>query len=332
MSKFTTEVRFICESKCGLPHSKGFTDVDSILDNSVLQIFNFSFPIFDEAYRVPLEKKILRHYYTREISEETVGLWQLRLCQKLNEIMPYYNKLYESELLQFDPLNDIDLTTQHQKVDNGQSSRDITNDETSTGHKEYVDSSIRNVTDNDTIQQEHGDTTTLTNSHSDTDTLSSTLRNTHNDSNNENSWDVYSDTPQGALTNVNNNTYLTNARKITKDGTNQGNYTDTTTSTNTNSGNYTNRTNNSGNIEETKQKKIKDTNDLRHTANENGTKDATINEEATNRNTEDYLQKIIGKTANKTYSKMVQEFRETFLNIDAMIIKDLSVCFFGLWE
>ena len=360
MSKFTTEVRFICESKSGLEESKGFNDIETIISNSVMHIFNFNFPIFDEEYRIPLEKKILRHYYTREISEETVGLWQLRLNQKLNEIMPYYNKLYESELLQFDPLRDVDLTTQHQKVDNGQASKDITSDDVINTSKQDVLSSTRNITDNETVTNEHSDDTELKNTHADTDTISSTTQNTHNDintnsgtltnihndENEKTTWDVYSDTPQGALTNVDSNAYLTNARKITENDTshggytntdsrtenNNGGYTDTTSSTNGNTGNYTNKTTNEGEFEEKKNRKEKDTYDSQNNSTENTTKDSSINEQATSKNTEDYLQKIIGKTAGKSYSKMLQEFRETFLNIDAMIIKDLSVCFFGLWE
>lgn len=113
MSKYTTEVRFLCESLTGHTESVGFTSVDEILTQAAPLIFSFDFPMFDNAYRLPLERKILRHYYTREISEETYGLWKLRLEDRLNVIMPYYNKLYESAVLSFNPFYDVDLTTEH---------------------------------------------------------------------------------------------------------------------------------------------------------------------------------------------------------------------------
>ena len=113
MSKYTTEVRFLCESLTGHAESQGFSEVDNILTEASPIIFSFQFPIFDEAYRLPLERKILRHYYTREISEETYGLWKLRLQDRMETIMPYYNKLYESALLSFNPFYDVDLTTNH---------------------------------------------------------------------------------------------------------------------------------------------------------------------------------------------------------------------------
>lgn len=110
MSKFTTEVRFICETESGLTESVGYNDIDTVLDNSVDKIFDFDFPIFDENYRGVLERKILLHFYTREIGFETVGLWKLKLRTKLNEIMPYYNKLYNSELIDFNPLYTVNKT------------------------------------------------------------------------------------------------------------------------------------------------------------------------------------------------------------------------------
>ena len=62
MSKYTTEVRFICESYAGLSDSVGLTNVNTVLQNSVDKVFDFDFPIFDENYRRPLEIKILKHF------------------------------------------------------------------------------------------------------------------------------------------------------------------------------------------------------------------------------------------------------------------------------
>ena len=119
MSKYTTEVRYICEMKSGIPEEliDKYT-VDEIIEKSRLNIFNFDYPIYDSSYRATLEKKILRHYYTREICAETVGLWQLWLNAKLNNIMPKYNKLYqyEKELLN-KLMNNIDVTTNHLRTD-----------------------------------------------------------------------------------------------------------------------------------------------------------------------------------------------------------------------
>lgn len=74
--------------------------IKTLIDNN----FDFelnNYPIFDESYRDTLNKNILYHYYECEIGFETAGLFRFYLKQKLNEIMPYYNTLYnvQKELL-----------------------------------------------------------------------------------------------------------------------------------------------------------------------------------------------------------------------------------------
>lgn len=56
-----------------------------------------SYPIFDERYRSTLNKKILDHYLMSEIGLETPALFNHYLGSKLNEIMPYYNTLYQKQ-------------------------------------------------------------------------------------------------------------------------------------------------------------------------------------------------------------------------------------------
>src|SRR5699024_4851175 len=172
MSKYTTEVRYICENAIGLTNSDGYISIKDVLTQAAPIVFNFDFPIFDESYRLPLEIKILKHFYTREIGMETVGLWKLKLETKLNEIMPYYNQLYKSELLEFNPLYDVDITRMHNIKNNGtqNTTGDITSDSTTETSQTSEDSSNRNE------QQ------------------SSTIDNV--------SKNAYSNTPQGQVTNV----------------------------------------------------------------------------------------------------------------------------------
>lgn len=113
MSKYTTQIRFICETAANLTESTGFDHVEDVLDRSWHKIFS-PFPIFDEHYRAELCKKILRYYYTREICCETVGRWKLFLSDKMKNIMPYYNQLYQSELLKIQPLVSVDKSVTHE--------------------------------------------------------------------------------------------------------------------------------------------------------------------------------------------------------------------------
>lgn len=76
--------------------AKYTTTIKTLIDNN----FDFglkSYPIFDENYRDTLNNNILYHYYENEIGFETANLFKFYLNQKLNEIMPYYNKLYDNQ-------------------------------------------------------------------------------------------------------------------------------------------------------------------------------------------------------------------------------------------
>lgn len=187
MSIYTTEVRYICETMAGYDVSQGFSKIDEILDKAVPKVFDFEWPIFDEEYRVPLEKKILRYFYTREIGCETYGLWKLMLQNKLCEIMPYYNQLYKSELLMagVNPLIDVDYTKSGNRTDEGADTR--------TTEREGTDNTETTSTSKDVKK---GET-------SGKDSTSVYGNQTH--------IKKYSDTPQGTLTGVENGTYLTEA-------------------------------------------------------------------------------------------------------------------------
>lgn len=253
MSKYTTEVRFICENSAGLSESEGADNVDSILDKCWNKVFNFDFPIFDENYRQVLCRKILKHYYTREIAHETVGRWKLALNAKLNEIMPYYNQLYKSELLEFNPFYDVDLT--RSREGSGTSNKTSNNTETNSGTSKNVSSG--------------------------------------SGTNNTNSLNRFSDTPQNSMDTqgIADSVPLTTVTKVNEDNTTTNESTDT----------------------------------LTRNDNKSGSGTENIN------NTDKYIEKVKGKQGTENYSSLLKKFRETFLNIDMMIIEDCSDCFFTLW-
>lgn len=267
MSKYTTQVRYICETESGLLESQGFNSVDKIIADSRAKIFNFEYEIFDPSYKPVIETKILKHYYTREICAETVGLWKLYLERRMQEIMPYYNKLYEAEKLRFNPFYDVDITKTGER----------------SGDKDG------------NIETSKNEQTTISNNSTSTSEQSgNNLRDID-----ENHWDYYSDTPQGSVGNLDNLTYLTNARHNTSDDSISDNYTNETS------------------------------------AEENRTGNSSVvtggNSVENVRTTEEYTERIAGKTGGVTYSKMLMEYRQSLINIDMLIIDELSDLFFGLW-
>ena len=207
--------------------------------------------LYKMRYRNVLCKKIIKHFYTREIGCETVALWKLWLNVKMNEIMPYYNQLYKSELIEFNPLYNVDVTTIHSGEGSNNKGRDFTSDNTYLGKS--------------------------------TNTTNSTL--------NSENWNKTLDTPQGSVQNIANDNYLTN---VTHD-----------------TGNSSGSTANNGTSETTEKK--------------------TDNETERINTTDEYIDIVRGKNSGESYSKVLSDFRETFLNIDMLVIDECNDLFFGLW-
>lgn len=79
-------------------------------DGFGLGLTDIDYPIFDELYRPELNNKIIKHYWNYEIGQETESMFRFAFNRKMNEIMPYYNQLYLSTRIMFDPLQTVNYT------------------------------------------------------------------------------------------------------------------------------------------------------------------------------------------------------------------------------
>lgn len=233
MSRYTIELRYLIEGNYDL----GLKD----------------YPIFDESYREQLNNKIIQHYYFREIGFETEALFKNRLNQKMNEIMPYYNQMYESSKLKIDPLSTINLEEMFSRKSK------------TTGEG------------------------------------TSSTSGTGNNTNNFNSTDTtdygkiskFSDIAQAQTTpnEILNDKYLTSA--TVDDGQDK----------NTNTGTNTSQTESRTSGTSTDERNLDE--------------DTTLTRK--------------GNNGTASESELLNMYRETFLNIDMMIIDDLDELFLGIW-
>lgn len=288
MSKYTTEVRYICEHYAGLEESADYTGIDEVISNSRSKIFDFNYPLFDPDYRETLETKILMHYYTREIGFETVALWKHFLKTRMNEIMPYYNKLYMSELLMPDNLfEDTDYTRTGEKHDTGTGSEETNGQSTMGG----------SVTDAGETHNEY--------SGEDNKSGANEPK--------KDTWTLYSDTPQGGVAgisaaeaSVGSNAYLTNATHVIENGV----------------GSSTRETTEYG-------RSVDGTSSNTRTYDTSGENTSTTSKES--QNDGDYFERVKGKMGKQSYASMFKELRDTFLNIDILIIRDLGDLFMNVY-
>ena len=101
MSRYTTTIKNLIENKFDL----GLQE----------------YPIWNESYRQILNQKIINHYYINEIGFETANLFKFYLNNKMNEIMPYYNNLYNAqEKALINLYGNIDLYEESNRLNNNE--------------------------------------------------------------------------------------------------------------------------------------------------------------------------------------------------------------------
>jgi hypothetical protein len=208
----------------------------------------------------------------REIGFETEGLFKFNLETWLVINMPFFNKLFESEMLIFDPLTNTKL--------------DVTQNKTNTKtEKETRDSTLNSTTEG-------------SNSSSSTQDSNGTL----NDDNFNRQ--LISNNPDSRLT------------ITTNDGEGVIEYASEIHENNENNA-KTNTNHVTGSSD--------DTTNVSSDSTQNDTKDSTINE------TNDYIESRVGKVGDQSYSKMLQEYRESFLRIENKIFNEMQELFMGVY-
>ena len=167
------------------------------------------YPIFDENYREVLNKKIIDEYYFREIGVETPARFKHHLNHTMDMIMPYYNQLYESELLEIDPLLSFRETEELERK------TDVDRSESAEGTNSYeLDKTNKIIASSTTKQDKDGtftsnggetvlNTVDLTNTSNGTSSVTTigteTTDGDTTDTKTENKLSVTSDTPGGML-------------------------------------------------------------------------------------------------------------------------------------
>ena len=99
LSKYTMMIKDIVNSY----YDGTSLSVDDKLEDTRSFIFDFNYPVLDEATKKRIEVAILKHYYYREIAFETIGEFKIKLNDRLNLIMGRYNSLYQKQDLSLSP-------------------------------------------------------------------------------------------------------------------------------------------------------------------------------------------------------------------------------------
>lgn len=129
MAMFTMYVRDLCTMMNERYNGTIYDNYEENINNAIPYIFK-DFPLFNENHRTELCTKILKHYYMREIGMETYDSFILKLDERMNLIMPRYNEKYKTLSLDYEILQDVNLTSETgntQTTSNKQNSNSTSN-------------------------------------------------------------------------------------------------------------------------------------------------------------------------------------------------------------
>lgn len=252
-------------------------------------LFSFNYPIFDEKYRAVFETHFIRRFYMREIGFETEELFKFQLETWLQINMPYFNKLFMSELIKFDPLQNFNFTENFKQKKNK-----LQDDETSSSSSINSNRNIDNrvgtkVNDNKNFAND-----------TDTDSKGSSF-----------GRDVNSDTPDQRLrlhTEDEGTGIIEYASQIDEHKQNETGFQSVNA--------HGRERNQMHTVENTDGKETQ-----KQTATQNQTYDSSVDE------LNDYVRNVAGKNSAVSYSKMLSEYRDTFMRIENDIFKEMNNLF-----
>lgn len=309
MSEFITELRYLPKEHYDLAMS--------------------AYPIFDEVYRPTLNTIIYNRFYFHEIGFESVDRFFFELANVMREIMPLYNQFYGAELLEYDPFEEFNKELNQTMTD-----KENVFDKMVETLLEKGNGSSKSKSNDSTDETADTKTKSIVEQNDSSDTLNKDVRssndNTQNNSTN-NSKGVGSKTPGKLLSigTIENNVYASDANidesKV-----------ETTNVNNSNSENKIEESVNSKSFNESNADSNNTTNKTSESTVEveNDNTKFNENEKKNEKESSKSSENVSRETGhNQSKTKLLIELRESFINIDMMILenKNLNECFLQIY-
>ena len=268
------------------------------------KLFDFDYPLFSENYRKQFETNIINEFYMREIGFETEGLFKRRLQHWLNVNMPYFNKLFESELMKYDPLSNSEMRVTHTK-ENDKDQTDLRNTDQMSNTKGTGQTDSEQIGNVDSTQN------SKSNSKQDTD------RNTDRTGDSF-KREIDSDTPQSRL------------RLSTEDGSGVIEYASNINETKQNDKDKTKEDESvTGSTTADTTGNRKDRTDF-HSTDETNVDSIAEQEDRFKSDVseiEKFVQHRVGKIGVQSYAKLVQDYRNALLRVEIQIHEEMQQLF-----
>ena len=313
MATYTTRLMTLVD---GYSQTKPNLSIREKIEMARPKIFDFDYPFFDKGLKAEFERHFIRKFYMREIGFETEGLFKFQLETWLQIHMPYFNKLLESETIEFNPLENVNV-----KLTSNLKNNKDQNDTIDRIEDEKMKETEKKERDTVGKQTSHNETKstskTVGEEQSETDRTAQTIQDDFNRK-------LDSDTPQSRLSITSNDgqgviEYASNIEE------NNANNKENQTGNEASSGTSESTTTASGSLDTT----LNTSENMDETGSTDQTKNKVGNQKLDSaiQVLEDYAKHEIGKTGGMTYSKMLTEYRSTFLRIEQDIFEEMQELF-----
>ena len=248
-------------------------------------LWDFEYPSYYEGEaKKAFERKVIDHYYFRQIGVETPARFKHNFATRMREIMPYYLQMYKScEIMDKieDPFGNIDITETFTETRSGSTTGTSTGSSSGTVKTDTTGTDETTGTSSETGQQAIEASEHVSKLHK------------------------VSDTPQGEIQNLED--YMSGATSDTDSKTNSSEINDTKSSTT------------SGKLESASNSESESASET------SGTSSSTSEGNVT------HTLKRQGNHGVNTYAHDMIEFRQSFINVDMMIIRELSDLFLQIY-
>ena len=124
----------------------GTVKIENLSEIARNTIFDFKYPLANNINKSEFENIILNHFIMAHIGFETFTAFKIQLSNKLNTVMPKYNKMFEA-------FADWELFNKGEKI-----KRDITEDYTNNKTTDTQSETKTNIKSNDTTDRRYSKT------------------------------------------------------------------------------------------------------------------------------------------------------------------------------
>lgn len=298
-----------------IPHDEPWKSlsVDQIIENGKDKFFDFTFPWYaeDNTGLDDFKNLFLRKYYMRQIGQETTAQFKLYVQARLMEKMPLYKQLYESTLIEYDPLVNRKITTTKDETENKDKGKESENTVTISGNGETTENNTtgREATGEGTQERTNEQNGSQERTNEQEGTLNSEINN----------QSIHSDNPEITMANKDYASSMDREKKTEEQSTNQS-VTENTTNNQSVSENTTNNQSISENTIENNQSNSK------ANSTEQGNSSETEKEERNLQGNE-----MIEGFYGESQADAILKYRETILNLNEMICNDMNDLFLGYY-